>query len=92
MAQAFRSDKLGSDRWKDELNFLTNGGAATLPNQRCPSCNASYTVLIRIGDDQNYCLEQFKKHLGEKCPKHFERYKICESRTGLAREEVVGED
>jgi hypothetical protein len=90
MAQAFRSDKFDSDKWKINVNFLTNGGAATLPNQCCPTCDVGYTVLSKIGDDQNYCLQQFKNHLSNECPNHFVHYKICES--AIAREEVVGEN
>jgi hypothetical protein len=91
MAQAFRSDTLKSEKWKGAVEFLTNGGAAAIPNQCCPICNTSFTVLIKIGDDQPYCLERFKKCLGGECPGHKERYKICESGIGRALEEVVGE-
>lgn len=92
MAQAFRSDKLGSDRWRNEVTFLTEGGAATLQNQRCSGCNSEYTVLVKIGDDQDYCLDRLKNHLSKECPDHCEHYKICENRAGLAREEVVGQN
>jgi hypothetical protein len=89
MAQAFRSDKFGSDHWKNEVKFLVEGGAATLPNQCCSACHAEYTVLVKVGDDQDYCLDRFKNHLTKECPKHGEHYRICESR--VPREEVVGE-
>ncbi len=92
MAQAFRSEKFKTFRWKDDVEFLTKGGAASIPNQCCPKCGASYTVLVKVGDDQDYCLDRFKNRLSNECPEHCGHYKICEGRLPLPHEEVVGED